>query len=161
MVLATVERGDLALIEHPIAQELLHAQVPARLAYIAPDGTPRVVTVLFHWTGQDVVVTSWADDFKVAAIMAQPEVALTIDTDKPPFKVLSIRGRAAITLVDGIAPECLPIFTRYFGAEEGQAWADRMARITDQMARIAVRPGWADVLDFETRFPAGMTRRMA
>lgn len=153
-------RGDRALLDHPIAQQLLHSAIPARLAYVALDGSPRVVPMLFHWTGAEVVVTSWPDDPKVASIQAHPEVALTIDSAEPPFKVLSLRGTAAVALLDGVAPECLPAFQRYFGPEEGSAWVARMQQMTDQMARIAVRPTWIDVIDFETRFPGGMTRRM-
>ena len=29
-----------------------------------------------------------------------------------------------------------------------------------QTVRIAVRPAWVDVLDFETRLPGGMVRRL-
>jgi hypothetical protein len=38
-----VAQGDPELLDDPIAQELLHSTIPARLAYTWPDGTPRVV----------------------------------------------------------------------------------------------------------------------
>lgn len=155
-----VMRGDLKLLDHPVAQGLLHAAIPAHLAYVALDGTPRLVPLLFHWTGEEIVFSSWIDDLKVAAIQAHPEIALTIDTPDPPFKVLAVRGAAAVEIVDGLPDECLPTFTRYFGPEGGRAWTERMARMADQMARIALRPTWVEVLDFETRFPSGITRRM-
>jgi hypothetical protein len=154
-------RGDLALLEHPVAHELLQATIPARLAYVALDGTPRVVPMLFHWTGKEIVVTAWADDYKVAAIKQHPEVALTIDTSEAPFRVVSIRGTASVTIVDGIAPECLPTFTRYFGPDGARAQIDQMSAMGAPMARIAFRPTWVDVVDFQTRFPAGMERRMS
>jgi hypothetical protein len=50
---------------------------------------------------------------------------------------------------------------RYMGPEAGQAWVDQAARLSAQTVRIAVRPTWVDVLDFETRLPGGMVRRMA
>ncbi|MCC2629278.1 MAG: hypothetical protein K0S14_2928, partial [Thermomicrobiales bacterium] len=34
-----VNQGDPQLLEDPIAQELLHSTIPARLAYTWPDGT--------------------------------------------------------------------------------------------------------------------------
>jgi hypothetical protein len=153
-------RGDLALLEHPAAQELLQAMIPSRLAYVALDGTPRVVPMLFHWTGEEIVVTSWADDYKVAAIEAHPEVALTIDTADAPYRILSIRATANVTISDGIAPECLPTFSRYFGPDGARAQIDQMSAMGAPMARIALRPTWVDVIDFQTRFPAGMARRM-
>jgi hypothetical protein len=51
-----VKQGSLELLQHPVAQELLQSNIPARLAYIAPDGTPRVVPIWFHWTGQEFVL---------------------------------------------------------------------------------------------------------
>ena len=152
--------GDVSLLEHPKAQELLQSTTPARVAYVAHDGTPRLVPVLFHWNGQEIVFTSWPDDLKVAALQSHPQVAVTIDTSAPPWRVLSMRGSAAVDIVDGVAAECLPTFSRYFGPDGGRAWVERMEQMTDRMARIAVCPAWVEVLDFETRFPSGMTRRM-
>jgi hypothetical protein len=154
------ERGDLALLDHPVAQQLLHDRIPVRVAYIALDGTPRVVPMQFHWTGKEVVVTCWPDDPKAAAIRSHPQVALTIDTVEPPFKVLQIRGTAAVDLVDGVPPELVAASVRYMGLEAGQAFADQAAHLSPQIVRIAVRPTWVDVLDFQTRLPGGMVRRL-
>ena len=154
------ERGNLTLLGHPVAQELLHSRLPARLAYIARDGTPRVVPMQFHWTGEEVILSCWPDDPKAAAIQAHPEVALTIDNAEPPFRVLQIRGTAAVELVDGVSPEMAAASARYMGPEAGQAWVEQAARLSSQTVRIAVRPAWVDVLDFETRLPGGMVRRL-
>jgi hypothetical protein len=154
-------RGDLALLDHPVAQHLLQATIPARLAYTALDGTPRVVPMQFHWTGEDVVLGCWPDDPKTAAIRANPAVALTIDTSEPPFRVLQIRGTATVTVVDGVSPEMVAASMRYMGPEAGQAWVEQAARLSPRMVRIAVRPAWVDALDFETRLPGGMVRRLA
>jgi hypothetical protein len=153
-------QGDLALLTHPVAQELLRAKVPARLAYVARDGTPRVIPLLFGWTGEEVALFSWPDDPKVAALRGRPEVAVTIDTETWPFHVLLLRGVAKVTIIDGIPADMPTTFVRYFGPEQGHAMVAQMARMSDQQARIAIRPTWAGVLDFETRFPSGMTRRM-
>ena len=155
------KRGDPTLLEHPVAQQLLRSRLPARLAYIARDGTPRVVPMQFHWTGEEVVLSCWPDDPKSAAIQAHPRVALTIDTADPPFRVLQIRGTAEVRIVDGAPPEMVSASTRYMGQEAGQAWVQQAARLSPQMVRIAVRPAWVDVLDFETRLPGGMVRRLA
>ena len=155
------KRGDTTLLDHPIAQQLLRSTIPARLAYVARDGTPRVVPMLFHWTGEEVVLGCWPDDPKAAALWAHPQVALTIDTTEPPFRVLQLRGRAAVALVDGVPPDMIAATTRYMGLEAGRAWAERAAQLSPRMVRIAVRPSWVDVLDFETRLPGGMARRLA
>jgi hypothetical protein len=33
-------QGDLALLDHPVVHELLNSAIPARLGYVALDGTP-------------------------------------------------------------------------------------------------------------------------
>jgi hypothetical protein len=154
------DRGDLALFVHPVAQELLQSRLPARLAYIARDGTPRVVPMQFHWTGEELVLSCWPDDPKAAALQEQSVVALSIDTAEPPFRVLQIRGTATVSLVDGVSPEMLAASTRYMGQEAGQAWVEQAAQLSPQTVRIAIRPTWVDVLDFETRLPGGMVRRL-
>jgi PPOX class probable F420-dependent enzyme len=155
------KRGDLSLLQHPVAQQLLRSTIPARVAYIARDGTPRVVPMIFHWTGEDVVVTCWPDDPKAAAIRENPQVAITLDTAEPPYNVLQIRGTAEVTVVDGVPAEVALAAKRYMGPEAGQAFADQAAQLSPQIVRIAIRPTWVDVLDFETRLPGGMVRRMA
>jgi hypothetical protein len=155
------KRGDLTLLDHPVARQLLQSRIPARLAYIALDGTPRVVPMQFHWTGEEFVLCCWPDDPKTAALQAHLAVALTIDTAEPPFMVLQVRGTAAVDLVDGVPPEVELAASRYMGPEAGRAWAEQAARLSPRLARIAVRPTWVDVLDFETRLPGGMVRRLA
>jgi hypothetical protein len=155
------KRGDLALLDHPIAQQLLQATIPLRLAYIALDGTPRVVPMQFHWTSEEVVVNCWPDDPKAAAIRAHPEVALTIDTAEPPFRVLQIRGMATVMAVDGVSSEMVAASNRYMGPEAGQAWVEQALRLSPRMVRIGIRPTWVDVLDFETRLPGPAARLMA
>jgi hypothetical protein len=38
---------------------------------------------------------------------------------------------------------------------------EQVARLSPRTARIAIRPTWVDVLDFETRLPGGLTRRLS
>ena len=155
------KRGDLELLDHPVARQLLQAVVPVRIAYVALDGTPRVVPMQFHWTGEEIVVNCWPDDPKAAAIRARPDVALTIDTAESPYRVLQIRGKATVVLTDGPSPEMEAAAIRYMGEAAGRGWVEQAAQLSSRMARIAIRPAWVDVLDFETRLPGGMVRRLA
>jgi general stress protein 26 len=155
------KQGDLALLQDPVAQRLLQSRIPARLAYVALDATPRVVPIVFHWTGDEVVVATWPDAEKVDAIRARPRVALTIDSDEQPFKVLTLRGAATVEIVDRVPEEYAAAVERYSGAEAGRAWLEQIGRIFPRMARIAIRPEWVGLLDFETRFPSGIAKGMA
>jgi nitroimidazol reductase NimA-like FMN-containing flavoprotein (pyridoxamine 5'-phosphate oxidase superfamily) len=70
-------------MEDPVAQRLLTSANPARPAYIALDGMPRVVPVGFHWNGVTLVIGTVPGSAKVTALHSNPAVALTIDTSPP------------------------------------------------------------------------------
>jgi hypothetical protein len=80
----------------------------------------------------------------------------TIDSNEWPYRVLSIRGTAAVTHADGVIPKYAVAAKRHFGDELGQAWVGQFPPDM-QMWRIAVTPVWANVLDFETRFPSALS----
>ena len=140
--------GDLAALHTPLGSQLLSAAIPARLGYVARDGSARVVPVCFHWTGAEIVFGSAPTTPKVAAITDRPSIAVTIDTSTWPFQALMVRGPAEVTMVDGIVPEYAMALERYMGAETAAVWLDRVRSTFAQMARIALRPSWAWLLDY-------------
>jgi len=144
-----------AVMEDPVAQRLLASGNPVRLAYIALDGTPRVVPVGFSWNGVTLVIGTIPGSAKVAALEANPVVALTIDTSSPvwPPNVLLIRGTAAVSVVDGVFPEYVAGARKVTPAEEFPQWEAGVHALYDRMARIDVTPTWAKIHDFETRMP--------
>ena len=148
-------QGHLELLGSEVAQRLLRSTELARVAYVAADGTPRVFPMLFHWTGSEIVLCTFAGARKIAALRARPDVAITIDAATTPPEVLLIRGRAAVTEVDGIVPEYRLAHQRYAGPEQGAANVAAVDQPGTKMARIAVRPSWVGVLDFQTRLPGG------
>lgn len=158
----TAQQGDLALLSDPIAQQLLTSRIPARLAYTWLDGSPRVVPIWFHWNGREIVMAGPTDAPKVAALRANPRVALTIDDASSwPYRVLLLRGEARIETVAGVAPEYAAAAERYFGPDGGQAWVANVGQLEDSMVRFAVRPDWVGILDFESRFPQAIANKMA
>ena len=76
------QHDSLALLQTPVAQTLLHSTIPARLAYTGRDGTPRVLPIWSHWTGEVFVLGTRLDSGKVKALSTPPKVALTIDTNR-------------------------------------------------------------------------------
>src|SRR4051812_2644703 len=148
-----LRQGDLRLLESEVARRLLISKLNARLAYTGRDGKPRVVPIWFHWTGEEVVMASMGGAAKVSALRASPDVAITIDTEGFPAEVLLLRGRAALTDVDGVVPEYAEAARRYLGEEGAAGFLGQVDRPGTEMHRIAVRPTWAAVLDFQTRFP--------
>ena len=139
----------------PVAQRLLVSGDPARLAYIGRDGAPRVIPVGFHWTGETLVVGTAPRSAKVAALQANPAVALTVDTSPPvwPPNALLIRGRAEVSIVDGVFPEYVEGARKSIPAEAFPEWEASVHDFYDQMARIDITPTWVVIHDFETRIP--------
>jgi hypothetical protein len=154
-------QGDPALINDPVAQQLLQSTEMARLAYTWDDGTPRVIPIWFHWSGEELVFGTPIDAPKVHVIADATPVAVTIDSSTWPYKVLLIRGTTAVTIVDGVVEEYALAARRYFGEEQGKGWVENVRAMAPQMARIAVRPTWVGVLDFEQRFPSAIETAMA
>jgi hypothetical protein len=155
-----IPQGDLALIADPVAQRLLASTIPARLAYVALNGTPRNVPMWFHWNGRAVVVVSPVEAPKMDALRARPQVALSIDGDVMPYEALMIRGLAEVEPVNGIPPEYILAAKRYLGEEGGQAWIDQIAALKLKSSRITVTPQWVGLLDFQTRFPREVAKLM-
>jgi hypothetical protein len=155
------KQGGLALLNDPVAQELLRSTSPARLAYVWRDGTPRVVPIWFHWSGKEIVLGTPPKAPKVQALSPNAKVALSIDGNTWPYKVLQIRGTAHVETVAGVAPEYALAAERYFGAEQGRAWVKQVGGMFAQMARIVVKPEWVAILDFEKRFPSAIEAAMS
>jgi hypothetical protein len=149
-------KGGLELFEDPVAQELLASTIPARLAYTWTDGTPRVVSLWFHWNGTDLVMCTFGGAPKLKALSTGDRVALTIDTNAPPNHILSIRGTAQVTNVKGVAEEYAAAAARYLGGEQAAGYIQSLPADIP-MARIAVRPDHVVLLDFETRFPSALS----
>lgn len=151
------KQGDLILLQHPAARELLQSKIPARLAYLWTDGTPRVVPIWFHWNGGEFVLATPPKAPKLKALARNPRVALTIDDNSFPHKVLSIRGTARLDSVEGVIPEYAAAAERYFGREQAQAWLTQLRGMVPNMVRITITPEWVGLLDFQTRFPSALS----
>jgi hypothetical protein len=163
MDLAAAPQGDLRLLESDVARRLLSSTIPARLAYISTDGTPRVIATWFHWTGEELVMPTFVSAphirrpaARLGALRAHPDVAITIDTEPFPPMVLSVRGRAALTEVDGVAAEYRLAARRYLGEEAAASYLAEIDQPVTKMMRIAVKPAWVGVLDFQQRLPSVM-----
>ncbi|MFI0408891.1 pyridoxamine 5'-phosphate oxidase family protein [Actinomadura sp. 3N508] len=143
------------VLNRPLSQELL-ARDMTRLAYVAKDGTPRNIPIIFSWNGSEIVVCTPPNAPKLRALRANPMVALTIDTEVHPPKILLIRGRADLDHVDGIPAEYLQQTSTYeMTPEQRVEWEKEVRSLyRDGMVRIVVTPTWAKLIDFETTLPS-------
>jgi len=159
----TLEQGDLRLLETDLAQRLLTSAIPARYAYTALDGMPRIVASWFVWTGEELVLPTFISAphvshpaYRVRALRANPDLAVSIDTESSPPQVLSLRGKAEITETDGVADEYAAAAHRFLGPEQATGYLAQIDQPGTRMARIAVRPTWVALMDFETRMPSAL-----
>ena len=159
----TLKQGDLRLLETDVARRLLSSRIPARFAYVAPDGTPRVLATWFTWTGAVLAMPTFLAAphvrhaaGRVQALRANPDVAVTIDTETFPPEVLTIRGRVTISEVDGIPAAYESAARRYLGEEAARAYLAQIDQPGTRMASIDLHPAWAGVLDFQSRLPSAL-----
>ena len=159
----TLKQGDLRLLETDVARRLLSSRIPARFAYVAPDGTPRVLATWFTWTGEVLAMPTFLAAphvrhaaGRVQALRANPDVAVTIDTETFPPEVLTIRGRVEITEVDGIPAEYAAAARRYMDEDAARTYLAQIDQPGTRMASIDLHPTWVGVLDFQARLPSAL-----
>ena len=94
---------------------------------------------------------------KLQALSQNPMVALTIDTEVHPPKILLIRGRAELDVVEGIPDEYLEMSGTYqMTPDQRVEWETEVRSLYDGMVRIVVTPNWAKLIDFESTLPSAV-----
>lgn len=154
----STKQGDVALLQDPVAQQLLQTKSLAHLAYNWHDGTPRVVPIGFYWNGQEIVMATATDSPKTKVLKNGAKVTVSIEHDASPPKILQIRGTVHTDIVEGLAPEYVANARRTMSEEEAQTFLAESARIYPRMTRIFIHPEWVGILDFEMRLPSAVAR---
>jgi general stress protein 26 len=144
------------ILSRPLSQEMLARDI-CRLAYVAKDGTPRNIPIAFSWNGTEAVMCTSKNAPKLHSLRQNPAVAITIDTESHPPKILLIRGTVALDEVDGIPAEYLEMNGSYaMTAEQRIDWEAEVRSLYDGMVRIVMTPTWAKLIDFENTLPSAV-----
>ena len=129
----SLPQGDLRLLEGDVARRLLSSTLPARVAYTSTDGTPRLVPTWFQWTGVELAMPTFIaaphvrrPAGRLRAMRANPDVAISIDTEGSPPEVLLVRGRAEISEVDGVDPDYAAAARRYMGEQAAEEYLQQI-----------------------------------
>jgi len=151
----TVEEAQRTLQTDEVAQRLLNSPIMARLAYTWRDGTPRVVPMWFHWTGQDILMGAPPNSPKMKVLTERPQVAVSIDAVDWPYQWLNVRGIASVQIVSNPVPfdEYVSMANRYLGATGGEQFLMAHRQTFQSWARITIQPEVVRILDFQGRFP--------
>ena len=108
-----------------------------------------MIPIGFLWRDGRIIVCTATIAPKVAALSARPHVALTIDNDNAAAsKSLSVRGVAAIDIVDGVPEEYLAATAKGIPADQHGQFEAHVRSVYKQMARISIEPRWARYYDF-------------
>src|SRR4029450_10304932 len=93
--------------------------------------------IAFTWNGSEIVLCTTKNAPKLPHLRENPAVALTIDTEVHPPKILLIRGRAELDVVDGIPQEYLQMNGSYeMTPEQRVEWEAEVGSLYDGMARV-------------------------
>src|SRR3982075_4602101 len=95
----------------------------------------------FTWNGSEIVMCTAKNAAKLPALRKNPTVALTIDTEVHPPRILLIRGRAELDVVDGIPDEFLKMNGTYtMTPEQRVEWEAEVRSFSDGVVCIVVIP---------------------
>lgn len=142
----------------PIAQQLLRDEPVLHLSYTARDSGPRVIPIGYLWDGAGFVMWTVPGSDKVAALQADPRVAIAVDVVGPPPRLLLARGRATLATVDGVPDGYLQASHRGMPPEAWDGFDAQVRALYEQMTAITVTPEWAKLLDFETTLPSAVEK---
>ena len=144
---------DLPL-DDPVVESLLAGPNLARLSYVGTDGRPRVVPIWFAQEEGDLIMVTGPKAEKVRALEANGAVAISIDSDQPPYKVLLIDGDATLEHVEGMDPLYPVIVERYLGRlAEGYLKSLKVKR----QVRIRTKVRSWRIFDFVKRRPKSLS----
>lgn len=149
-----------AVMAKPATVELLERQPLARVAYTAKDGSPRVIPIGCVWDGTAFLMWTTPISAKVAALRADPRVALTIDVLEPPMRTLLARGSAQLREVAGVPDGYLEASHRALPQDAWAGFDEQVRALYDSMVEISIRPLWAKLIDFETTAPSAVEQLM-
>ncbi len=154
-----MDESDLAkVMAKPIARQLLNEVLILQLAYTGQDGAPRAIPIGYVWDGTRFQFWTVPSSAKVGALRKDPRVAITIDILGPPPRILLARGRATLTVVDGVPAGYLEASHRTLPREGWDDFDAQVRALYDQMVVITVTPHWAKLIDFETTLPLAVER---
>jgi PPOX class probable F420-dependent enzyme len=110
-----------------------------KLAVTRSDGRPHVTPIWFVLDGDDIVLTTSSSGVKGRALRRDPNAAMCVDDQEPPYSFVMIEARA--TLSDDLG-ELLHWATvlggRYMGAETAQQFGARNAVPGELLVRLRV-----------------------
>ena len=108
------------MTKREIAQFLAEPNI-AVVAVTAPDGAPHAVPTWYEYRRGEVAFITDSTAFKYKCLDRDPRVTLCVDTRKPPYKAVILKGR--VTMEEKPAPALVErMAVAYMGKKAGRAY---------------------------------------
>lgn len=121
-----------------------------RLATVSADGEPHVVPVWLEMAGGDLHVHAMEETRKVADIRATGRFGLAVDKEEPPYKGVSLVGRARVAGADEMDWRALVtrLCTAYLGPEAGPGFAEVIRGLPGEHVTVVLTPESWEAWDY-------------
>jgi PPOX class probable F420-dependent enzyme len=102
--------------------KMLQKPYIAVVAVTAPDGAPHAVPTWYEYAKRQVVFHTGSEAFKYKCLVRDPRVTLVVDSKKPPYKSVVLKGR--VTMEEKTDDKRLERMSHaYLGKKMGKAYA--------------------------------------
>jgi len=103
-------------------EKLLREPNVAVVATTAPNGAPHAVPTWYEYRGGEVVFHTGPEAFKYKCLSNDRRVTLVVDTRKPPYKCVILKG--SVTMTEGTDDgRVRRMAVAYLGRKDGEAYA--------------------------------------
>jgi PPOX class probable F420-dependent enzyme len=103
-----------------VAQLLVQPNI-AVVAVTAPDGSPHAVPTWYEYRKGEVAFITDSTAFKYKCLVNDPRITFCVDTRKPPYKAVILKGRA--TMEEKRVPAMVErMAIAYMGQKAGRAY---------------------------------------
>lgn len=109
----------------------------AVMGVIAPDGSPHSVPVWYEWRNGAATLFMYPSSFKCRCLQHDPRITLVVDTRKPPYKCVILKGKATIEF-KRIDTWLRRVSVAYYGKRTGLKYADSLKGT--EFAFITLKP---------------------
>ena len=118
--------------------ELLSQPHIAVVAVTAPDGAPHAVPTWYEYKGGKVTFHTDLTAFKYKCLEHDPRITLVVDTKKPPYKCVVLKGTASIEIKKHDDVRGLRMSIAYLGQKNGTKYHNTMKG--QEVAVVTLKP---------------------
>ncbi|MDJ0927837.1 MAG: pyridoxamine 5'-phosphate oxidase family protein [Gammaproteobacteria bacterium] len=129
--------------------------IPVRLAFLASDGEPLIISLWFEYRDGCVYCASQQDARVIAHLQSSAAVAFEVAGDQPPYRGVRGQGHAELDPAKG-GDVLRNLIDRYLGDRNTKFARWLLSRAEDEVA-IVIRPDWVTSWDFSQRMPTRST----